>query len=148
MLIALATVLDGSFFYAEVALEEMPPLTIALHRVFWAIPNLLVIVKMRGLSMPTSPHIWGALLGLASLSTALAYVLYFAMLARAGAANLLLVTLLIPPFAIALGGVFLGEQITTAAWIGFAIIAFGSAANDGRAAQYLLARMKTGRPNS
>ena len=71
-----------------------------------------------------------------------------AMLARAGAANLLLVTLLIPPFAIALEGVFLGEQITTAAWIGFAIIAFGSAANDGRAAQYLLARMKTGRPNS
>ena len=76
--------------------------------------------------------VWGALSGLAGLSTALAYVLYFAILARAGAANLLLVTLLIPPFAIALGVLFLGERMEAAAWIGFGIIALGFAVTDGR----------------
>ena len=67
-----------------------------------------------------SAGVWGALTGMAALSTALAYVLYFAILARAGAANLLLVTLLIPPFAISMGVMFLGEQIGLEAWIGFA----------------------------
>ena len=38
LLLALATVWGGSFFFAEVALQEVPPLTIALHRVFWAVP--------------------------------------------------------------------------------------------------------------
>ena len=69
---------------------------------------------------------------MAALSTALAYVLYFAILVRAGAANLLLVSLLIPPFAIGLGVLFLGEQMGLEAWIGFAIIGLGFAVTDGR----------------
>jgi drug/metabolite transporter (DMT)-like permease len=72
------------------------------------------------------------LFGLAVLSTAFAYVLYFAILVRAGTANLLLVTLLVPPFAIGLGVVFLGERMGVQAWIGFAIIALGFAVTDGR----------------
>ena len=79
-----------------------------------------------------SASVWGALLGVAALSTALAYFLYFAILARAGAANLMLVTLLIPPFAIGLGVLFLGERMGPEAWVGFAIIAVGFAVTDGR----------------
>lgn len=281
MLLALAAVWGGSFFFAVVALDEVPPLTITLHRVFWTIPILAVIVAMKRIPIPRSPRVWlgylgmgtlnnaipfslifwgqtqiesglasilngttamfgavvagvlladepltarkiggallgligvgvimgpeavlgfnpanlaqlailgaalsyafasvwgrvmlagqpplmnalgmvtasalimvpivwivdgaptlslttttwGALLGLAALSTALAYVLYFAILVRAGAANLMLVTLLIPPFAIGLGAMFLGERIGPEAWAGFAIIAVGFAVNDGR----------------
>lgn len=281
MLIALAAVWGGSFFFAEVALGEVPPLTITLHRVFWTIPILAVIVAMKRIPVPRSSRVWlgylgmgalnnaipfslifwgqtqiesglasilngttamfgavvagvlladepltarkiggavlgligvgvimgpeavsgfnpanlaqlailgaalsyafasvwgrvmlagqpplmnalgmvtastlimasvvwmvdgaptlslttttwGALLGLAALSTALAYVLYFAILVRAGAANLMLVTLLIPPFAISLGALFLGERMGPEAWVGFAIIALGFAVNDGR----------------
>ena len=62
----------------------------------------------------------------------MAYVLYFAILVRVGTANLLLVTLLIPPFAIGLGSVFLGEKMGTDAWIGFAIIVLGFVVTDGR----------------
>lgn len=79
-----------------------------------------------------SIDVWAALLGLSVMSTALAYVLYFAVLARAGASNLLLVTLLIPPFAIMLGALFLGETMPSAAWVGFAIITLGFAVTDGR----------------
>lgn len=87
-----------------------------------------------------SAEVWGALLAMAVLSTALAYVLYFAVLARAGAANLLLVTLLIPPFAIGLGAAFLGERMAPGAWLGFAVIALGFAVTDGR----LFARLRRG----
>tara|TARA_B110000503_G_scaffold108774_1_gene162704 strand:- start:91 stop:333 length:243 start_codon:yes stop_codon:yes gene_type:complete len=68
---------------------------------------------------------------MAALSTALAYVLYFAILVLAGTANLLLVTLLIPPFAIGLGVLFLGKQIKPEAWIGRDIIVLGFAVTDG-----------------
>lgn len=79
-----------------------------------------------------SPNVWASLISVAILSTAVAYLLYFAILARAGAANLMLVTLLIPPFAIGLGVAFLGEQLGLEAWLGFGLIALGLAITDGR----------------
>jgi drug/metabolite transporter (DMT)-like permease len=53
----------------------------------------------------------GAMLGLALVSTAFAYLLYFRILARAGATNVILVTFLIPVSAILLGATFLGERL-------------------------------------
>lgn len=281
LLLTLAAVWGGSFFFAEVALREVPPLTITLHRVFWAVPLLALVLRIRRIPLPRAPRLWGAyllmgalnnaipfslifwgqtridsslasilnattamfgavvaglllrdepltgrkiagallglagvawimgpealrrfdpanlaqlavlgaalsyafagvwaktalsgqpplmnafgmvagssllmiplvwlvdgapelrlsgevwaaLLGLSTLSTVLAYGLYFAILARAGAANLLLVTLLIPPFAIALGVLFLGERLGGQTLTGFAIIALGFAVTDGR----------------
>ena len=287
MLLVLAAVWGGSFFFAEVALQEVPPMTITLHRVFWALPILAIVVRLNGISLPTSAkvwgaylvmgalnnaipfsmifwgqtqidgglasilngttamfaavvaglllkdeplspkklvgaalgllgvavimgpdsltafnptnlaqlaiigasvsyafagvwgrtalssqpplmnalgmiagstvlmipivllsdgvpdltlsaEVWGALFGIATLSTVFAYFLYFAILERAGASNLLLVTLLIPPFAIALGVLFLEERMMPEAWFGFAIIAVGFAVTDGR----VLARLQ------
>ncbi len=89
-------------------------------------------------SFAFSPPVWGSLIGVAVLSTALAYLLYFAILARAGAANLMLVTLLIPPVAIGLGMLFLEERLAPQAWAGFAVIALGLVVTDGR----LAARMR------
>jgi drug/metabolite transporter (DMT)-like permease len=83
-------------------------------------------------ALDLSIGVWASLLSVALLSTALAYLLYFAILIRAGSANLMLVTLLIPPFAIGLGVAFLGEQLGFEAWIGFGIIAIGLVITDGR----------------
>jgi drug/metabolite transporter (DMT)-like permease len=71
-------------------------------------------------------------LGLALLSTALAYVIYFRILASAGATNLLLVTFLIPVSALALGTLVLGERPDASAFAGLALIFAGLAAVDGR----------------
>mgnify|MGYP000186785377 FL=1 len=90
-----------------------------------------------------SVSVWGALIGMAALSTALAYVLYFAILVRAGAANLLLVTLLIPPFAVGLGVLFLGERVGLEALIGFAIIGIGFAVTDGRLFSFISPKTPT-----
>jgi drug/metabolite transporter (DMT)-like permease len=73
-----------------------------------------------------------ALLGVAALSTALAYVLYFRLLATAGATNLLLVTFLIPVSAILLGVGVLGETLAPRHLGGMALIGAGLAAIDGR----------------
>ncbi|MDB5641337.1 MAG: permease protein [Hyphomicrobiales bacterium] len=79
-----------------------------------------------------SASTWLALAGLASLSTALAYVIYFRLLAAAGATNLLLVTFLIPVSAIAMGVWFLGEQPVARQFVGLAVIGIGLACIDGR----------------
>jgi len=79
-----------------------------------------------------------AVVGLGVVSTALAYVLYFRILALAGATNLLLVTFLIPPGVLLLGVAFLGEQPSPAALAGMAVIFAGLAVIDGRAGSALL----------
>ncbi len=73
-----------------------------------------------------------ALAGLGVLCTALAYALYFRILATAGATNLLLVTLLIPVSAVLLGVGILGETLEARHLAGMALIGFGLAVMDGR----------------
>lgn len=75
---------------------------------------------------------WGAIIGLAVLSTAVAYVLYFKILESAGATNLLLVTFLIPVSAVLLGSLVLNETLETIHFVGMALIALGLSAIDGR----------------
>ena len=74
----------------------------------------------------------GAIVALALLCTALGYVLYFRLIDSAGATNALLVTLLVPPFAIVFGSLFLGEVLAPQDFFGLALIALGLAAIDGR----------------
>ena len=75
------------------------------------------------------------LVGLGAFSTALAYLLYFRLLARAGATNTSLVTFLIPVSAILLGVLVLGERLEPHQLAGMTAIALGLVAIDGRAEQ-------------
>ena len=100
---------------------------------------MLVVEQPWTLSAPPSLAVSLALAGLALLSTALAYVLYFRILAAAGATNLLLVTLLIPVPATLLGAAFLGEQLEPRHFAGMALIGLGLVLIDGRIASALRA---------
>lgn len=95
------------------------------------LPVALFVDHPWTLGIPSS-EAWMALACLAILSTAIAYVLFFRILATAGATNLMLVTFLIPVSAILLGALFLGEQLQLKHFIGMAMIAVGLAAIDGR----------------
>jgi drug/metabolite transporter (DMT)-like permease len=90
---------------------------------------------------------WAAIAALALLCTAFAYVLYFRLIARAGATNAMLVTLLVPPVAILLGGLFLHEALTPQDFAGLVLIALGLAAIDGRLVQRL-SRVRGSLPSS
>ena len=129
----------------KTVLAGQPPLMNAFGMLIGSTVLMIPIVLMFDgpPNLELSKGVWGALIGLASLSTALAYVLYFAILARAGAANLLLVTLLIPPFAVGLGVLFLGERMELEELIGFAIIGLGFAVTDGRLFSFIFQRTST-----
>ena len=100
------------------------------------LPIMLAVDQPWTLDMPPLP-IWGALAGLALLSTALAYVLYFRVLAAAGATNLLLVTFLIPPMSILLGAAFLQERLEPRHFAGMALIGLALTVIDGRIGRWL-----------
>jgi drug/metabolite transporter (DMT)-like permease len=75
---------------------------------------------------------WLAVIGLAALSTALAYIVFFQILRRSGATNVMLVTLLIPVTAILLGYLVLGERISTREILGALVIGSALLLIDGR----------------
>ena len=95
------------------------------------LPVMLLVDQPWSLPVPSGATI-AAVLALALLSTALAYILYFRILATAGATNLLLVTFLIPVTAILLGLTILGEHLAAKHVVGMVLIGLGLAAIDGR----------------
>ena len=104
------------------------------------LPMVIVVDKPTTLALPEI-ETWAAVLGLAVLSTALAYVIYFRILARAGATNLLLVTFLVPVSALLLATTILGEALDARQLSGMALIGLGLAAIDGRPMAVCLAVM-------
>lgn len=103
------------------------------------LPIMLVVDQPWLLRAPPSLAVSTALAGLALLSTALAYVLYFRILETAGATKLLLVTFLIPVTATLLGAAVLSERLEPRHFAGMALIGVGLALIDGRIAGLLRA---------
>jgi drug/metabolite transporter (DMT)-like permease len=141
-LLAQAAVLGAALSYAFAGVFGrrfkrlgVPPLVTAAGQVtastLLLLPLALAVDRPWLLPAPGLP-VWGAVLGIAALSTALAYVLYFRILATAGATNLLLVTFLIPVSAILLGSLVLGERLDPRHYLGMLLIGAGLAAIDGR----------------
>lgn len=140
--LAQLAVLGGALFYAFAGVygrrfKSMgaAPLVTATGQVtastILLAPLALVVDQPWSLVMP-GMGVWSAVVALALVSTALAYIIYFRILATAGATNLLLVTFLIPVSAILLGALFLGEQLAGKDFVGMTLICFGLAAIDGR----------------
>jgi len=115
--------------------KARPPLVVAGGQLTasscWLLLPVLVLNQPWTLPMPDI-HVVLSIIGLALLSTALAYLIFFRILRRAGSTNLSLVTLLIPVSAILLGVLFLGEILEPHHFAGMALIALGLAAIDGR----------------
>ena len=91
-----------------------------------------------------SPTALAAALAMAMFSTALAYILYFRVLARAGATNAALVTFLIPASAIGLGASILGEALLPGHIVGLCLILAGLAVLDGRLLRKIAATARQG----
>jgi drug/metabolite transporter (DMT)-like permease len=81
----------------------------------------------------TSPSakVWLAVVALGVLGSGIAYLLYFAIIASAGASRAILVTYLVPAFALAYGALFLDEAITATALAGLALVLAGTALATG-----------------
>lgn len=105
------------------------------------LPVALVVLQPWSLP-PASPLAWACVAALALPSTAFAYVLFFRILASAGATNLGLVTFLIPVTAVMLGVTLLGDELALRHLAGMALIGLGLAAIDGRPWKALRRRLR------
>lgn len=97
----------------------------------FVLPGAVIFEGCSFLSPPDAVA-WGAWLGIALLSTFLAYILYFGILNRHGAAYVSLVTFLVPVSALSMGVVFLGEKIEWNTLVGAFMIGCGLLVIDGR----------------
>jgi len=141
-LIAQLSILGAAVCYALSAIYgrkftrgDTPPVMVATGQMTMAsiliVPIALIVDRPWELANP-SLQAWGGVIGLAVLSTSVAYLIFFRILARAGAVNILLVNFLVPVSAILLGVFILAEELTTEQVIGMAFIALGLALIDGR----------------
>jgi drug/metabolite transporter (DMT)-like permease len=110
-------------------------------RYFGGIPSLVIATGSQigaalGLALPMlwfwpaqmpGTQAWLALLAAGVLCTGVAYVLYFRLIEKVGAAASLTVTFLIPVFAVIYGTIFLGESVTPWMLLCGSIILFGTA---------------------
>jgi len=144
------SLLAAAFFYSLGAiytrrLRGHKPVTIAGGQLMMAtvllLPLALIVDRPWTLPPVSNAAIW-ATVSLAVFSTALAYLLYFRVLNRAGATNALLVTFLIPVSAILLGLFLLDERLDARQFAGMAAIAVGLAAIDGRPARWLAQKFR------
>ncbi len=120
--------------------SNLPPVVTATGQMTAAslmlAPLVLIFDRPWQLPVPSGSAIL-AVIALGSLCTAAAYLIFFRILRRAGATNLMLVTLMIPVSAILLGVAFLGEVLAWRHLAGMLIIAVGLAAIDGRPWRWL-----------
>jgi drug/metabolite transporter (DMT)-like permease len=139
-LVAQLAVLGAALSYAFAGIygrrfRDQPPLVTAAAQVSASTLMMLpvaLLVDRPWTGPPPGVSTWAAILGIAILGTALAYILYFRILAVAGATNLLLVTFLIPVSAVLLGAAVLGERLEPEHFLGMTLIGLGLAAIDGR----------------
>jgi drug/metabolite transporter (DMT)-like permease len=126
--------IDVAAGQATAATVFLAPLALAIDRP-WTLP------------MP-SEAVVASVLAIAAFSTALAYIVYFRILAGAGATNVLLVTLLVPVTSVILGALILHERLMMRQFFGFALIAVGLAFIDGRLPGALLRNRNNANPAS
>jgi drug/metabolite transporter (DMT)-like permease len=133
--------LGGAFSYGLAALvarrllSTTPPLGTAAFQLLASTVMMAIVagVAERPWRLPVpGATTWLAVLGLAALSTALAYIVFFQILRRSGATNVMLVTLLIPVTAILLGYFVLGEPISVREIAGALVIGSALLVIDGR----------------
>lgn len=138
--LAQLAVLGAAASYALAAIfgkrfKGTPPLITATGQVTCTalvmLPIVLVIDHPWTATMP-GIQTWGALIGLAVVSTTFSYIIYFRLLASIGATNLSLVAYLIPISALLLGVIILGEQLAPRHLLGMIVISLGLMTTDGR----------------
>lgn len=125
----------GGLYGRRVQAMGLTPLSISTGQLLAStvvlVPVALLVDEPWTLPVPGMETI-AAVVALASVSTAFAYILFFRILATAGATNLMLVTFLIPVSALALGILILGEALEARHILGLLCIGAGLAAIDGR----------------
>jgi len=135
--LAVIAALGGSFLYGiggnftRRYASRIKPLAIAAGSQVGAALVLLPVAVVTWPDTPISTTAWAAAITMGLFSTALAYILYFRLIANTGPTNAITVTYLIPLFAMVLGALVIDEPITGSMLAGCAVILLGTALATG-----------------
>lgn len=110
LLLGLGMVWGGSFIFAEIALREVPPLTVTLHRVFWAVPVLFLVILWKGINLPTSAGIWGCYFVMGALNNAIPFSLLFWGQSQIGSGLASILNSTTAFFGVIVAGIFLADE--------------------------------------
>lgn len=123
-----------SVLYAGRTVRELPPLQVSVGQLGTAAILIapLALFQLPAEVPPTETLL--AVTALGALGSGIAYLLYFTLIASAGASRAILVTYLVPAFALGFGAIFLEEEVTTRALLGLGLVLGGTAAATGLAA--------------
>lgn len=128
LLLVLGILWGGSFFFAEIALSEVPPLTVALHRVFWAMPVLFIVVMWKGIGIPKSMRAWLCYFVMGALNNAIPFSLIFWGQTHIGSGLASILYSTTAFFGVIVAGIFLvDERLTVWKIIGALFGVFGVA---------------------
>jgi drug/metabolite transporter (DMT)-like permease len=135
VLLAALSYAAAAVFARRVRALGLKPLDVATGQAtagaIYLVPLALFVDAPWSLPVPSAAVV-ASVFAIAALCTALAYVVYFRILAGAGATNVLLVTLMAPATSVVLGALFLHERLLARQFLGFVVIAIGLAFIDGR----------------
>jgi drug/metabolite transporter (DMT)-like permease len=135
VLLAALSYAASAVFARRVRALGLKPLDVATGQAtagaIYLVPLAMFVDAPWSLPVPSAAVV-ASVFAIAALCTALAYVVYFRILAGAGATNVLLVTLMAPATSVVLGALFLHERLLARQFLGFALIAIGLAFIDGR----------------
>jgi drug/metabolite transporter (DMT)-like permease len=127
-LVLLSILWGGSFFFLEVALRDLPPITIMLLRVGLGALPLLAFLHIRGEPLPSDARVWGMFVVLGLLNNALPFVLYaYAQLSiESGLASILNATT--PLWGVLVAHLFTRDERATTGKIAGVLLGFGGVA--------------------
>lgn len=117
--------------YTRRALTGVDALTVATGSQLGAVLALAPLALWTWPSTPVSATAWVGTVALGVACTGMAYILYFRLIGNVGAARAIAVTFLVPLFAIAWGGLFLAEPITSQMVLGGLVVLGGTALSTG-----------------
>lgn len=127
MSVAATAIYGYTIVFTKVKLKHASPLgTAAATLLFAALALAPFSPTARDLSA-VPPMAWAALAGLAIVSTTVAFIFYYRLIADVGPVKAITVTLLVPIFGMLWGVIFLGEPVTPGRLAGCAIILAGCA---------------------
>jgi drug/metabolite transporter (DMT)-like permease len=133
--------------YAKARFQDVPPLDLAIGQQVGA--GLILLAPALAnppAGFPATPTVL-SVVALAVLCTALAYLLYFQLLAVVGPTNTLSVTFLIPAFAVLWGALFLREPLGAGLFVGLGVIVLGVVLVTGLALPAVAEPPRRGAPN-
>jgi drug/metabolite transporter (DMT)-like permease len=135
--VATALCYAGSVLYAGKTVRTLPPLQTSIGQLA---AGAVVIAPLALTQLPSevpTAKATAALVALGALGSGVAYLLYFALIASAGASRAILVTYLVPAFALVYGALLLDEDVTFSALAGLMLVLGGTALATG------VARLRT-----